>query len=354
MLKTVRSWILSIIKNAQQHKKLQTNLTNTQNELNQTKSNLTNTQNELNQTKSNLTNTQNELNQTKSNLTNTQNELTSVKKMYWKNLDFHLRKITPQAFLEVVEIHLSESCNLNCFGCNHFSQLAEKEFPDLKKFEKDIFRLAEISQGYIENIRLMGGEPLLNPNCVDYFDITRKYFPNSNIWLVTNGILLDKQDECFWNSCHKNNIEIRPTKYPIKIDWARIENICKKYQVSLVFFNQGQIEKTSWKFLLDPFGNQDRYKNFINCSMANHCIQFKDGRLYTCTLPAHIHHFNKKFNSNFQVTKLDFIDIYKVKDYQEILTFLAKPISFCRYCKVSKWHSLGEWKKSELLEDEYL
>ncbi|TBR81304.1 4Fe-4S cluster-binding domain-containing protein [Campylobacter novaezeelandiae] len=275
-------------------------------------------------------------------------------------LDFHLRKITPQAFLEVVEIHLAEHCNLNCFGCNHFSQLANEEFPDILKFEEDMKTLARISEGFIKTFRLMGGEPLLNPQCKEFIEITRKYFPKSAIWLVTNGILLNKQKEDFWLSCQKNNVEIRPTKYPLNIKWEEIKNLCQKYQVSLVFFNDEKTIKTSWKFSLDSLGKCDNYNSFINCSMANHCIQFKDGKLFTCPISAHIEHFNKKFvgkdevKTMFKISKFDYIDIYGAKNYQEILTFLAKPIPFCRYCKVLEWKEVGIWRKSSKNINEYL
>ncbi len=242
-----KKWFLSIIKNFKQHEKIKIDLNNTKIDLNNTKI---------------------DLNNTKIDLNNTKIELSQLKKEHYKVLDFHLRKITPQAFLEIVEIHLAESCNLNCFGCNHFSQIAEKEFPDIEIFKKDMQRLSEISKGIVGTFRLMGGEPLLNPNCIQFFDITRYFFPKSAIWLVTNGILLDKQNEDFWNSCQRNKMQIRPTKYPIKINWDLIKDKCDQYDIPLIFFNNGELEKTSWKFSLDPSGNCDNYHSFTNCSMA--------------------------------------------------------------------------------------
>ncbi|WP_290881733.1 radical SAM protein, partial [Helicobacter sp.] len=138
-----------------------------------------------------------------------------------------LYKLTPQAYLKLVEIHLAEHCNLNCFSCAHFSQLSPAQFPSLEQFSKDMEQLNSLTNGLIGKFHLMGGEPLLNPSCKDFFAITRKYFPNSAIWLVTNGILLNKQPKEFWESCRENNIEIHPTKYPIKIDWERIEAQCE-------------------------------------------------------------------------------------------------------------------------------
>ncbi len=58
------------------------------------------------------------------------------------------------------------------------------------------------------------------------------------------------------------------------------------------------------------------------------------GKVYTCSLPTGIKHFNKYFNKNLEVTKADYIDIYEAKDLKEILEFVAKPIPFCRYCDV--------------------
>lgn len=116
-----KKWFLSIVRNNKHHRKLRTDLNNTRADLNNTRDNL--------------------------------NRL----------LNFHLRKITPMAFLNTVEIQLAEHCNLNCFGCNHFSQIAQKEFLSLETFTKDLTRLSEISKGFIGNLRLMGGGAVVKP-----------------------------------------------------------------------------------------------------------------------------------------------------------------------------------------------
>ena len=47
----------------------------------------------------------------------------------------YLQKLTPQPCLQLIEIHLAESCNLNCFSCSHFSQLATNEMPNIQSYE---------------------------------------------------------------------------------------------------------------------------------------------------------------------------------------------------------------------------
>ncbi|EAJ8780596.1 4Fe-4S cluster-binding domain-containing protein [Campylobacter upsaliensis] len=346
-MRNFKKWWLSLVKNLKHHQRFDAELSQTKTELSQTKT-------ELSQTKTELSQTKTELSQTKTELSQTKTELSQTKTTTRTTLDFHLRKITPMAFLELLEIHLAESCNLNCFGCNHFSQIAEESYTDIEEFEKDMRQLTKVTKGEVGVFRLMGGEPLLNPQCSNFFEVTRKYFPKSEIWLVSNGLLLEKQDALFWQRARENNVQIRPTKYPLKIDWDKIKALCDANEVPLIFFNEGEVEKTSWKFTLDPEGKCDNYHSFTHCSMANHCVQFKKGRLYTCTFPAHIEHYNKKYGHTFELSPFDSISIYEVKDYQELLYFLAKPIPFCRYCKVSQWAPVGKWRPSKKDKFEYL
>lgn len=71
------------------------------------------------------------------------------------NFDEKLRRVTPKAFLDSIGFNLVEHCNLHCYSCDHFSQLAKKEYLDINVFEKDVKRLKEILlQG---NAIYMGG-----------------------------------------------------------------------------------------------------------------------------------------------------------------------------------------------------
>lgn len=181
-------------------------------------------------------------------------------------------------------------------------------------------RLSQITQGRIGRIQLMGGEPLLNPDCKDFFAIARKYFPISSIILVTNGILLSKQNKEFWESARDNAIEIRPTKYPIKVDWDSIQQTCKEYGITFGFFgNSGEKPKSLVRLVLNPKGDSNPFSSFVSCTLRE-CAQLSNGKLFQCTFSAYIHHFNKKFNQNLEVTTKDYLDIYDPKTtYQEIL-----------------------------------
>jgi MoaA/NifB/PqqE/SkfB family radical SAM enzyme len=274
---------------------------------------------------------------------------------YWHFLKMKIKshkRLKPRKLLRF-DVHLADHCNLNCKGCEHFSVIAKDKFLDVDIFKKDCERLSELTNGCIDNIMLMGGEPLLHPQISEVMNIVRRYFPSGIIKIVTNGILLPKQSGDFWQSCIKNDIGISVTKYPIKIDFDKTEKMAKEYNVDLEYYsNTDKKEKTMYRVPIDVNGKQNIKKNFKKCFRANQCIQLQDGKLYTCQTVPYINYFNERFNQNLKVSNKDYIDIYKAKNIDEILVFLSKPIPFCRYCNINKTVFGLQWdiSKKDILE----
>ena len=139
-----------------------------------------------------------------------------------------------------ITTHLVEHCNLNCKGCDMYAPVSQKEYANVLEFSRDIARLSTIFSDLVDRISLAGGEPLLHPQLLCFMYVARKYFPNSKIQIVTNGILLLKQNKTFWKLCHELNIIIAPTKYPIQVDYDAIESIAKTYGVTIAYWNPYQ------------------------------------------------------------------------------------------------------------------
>lgn len=266
--------------------------------------------------------------------------------------DFILDKFIPKGYIKRIEIDLARHCNMSCYSCSHFSQLADEQFYDLNLFKKDIKRLYELTNGLVKEISMIGGEPLLNKNAKDYFKETRSYFKNTSINIITNGILLLKQDENFWKSCHDNQIAICPTKYPVKVNWDKIKELCDKYKVWFDFVTNSKEEKISFKTNIDPSGNQDFYNRFLECpATGTYCVQLFNGKIYTCPMAAKIKDFNNFFNMDIPISDMDSIDIYD-NNFEQILIFLHKPIPLCKYC--AKPYPVGPWRPSKKDIKEYL
>ena len=265
-----------------------------------------------------------------------------------------LVRTTPKASLTTVVISLVEHCNLNCWGCDHCAPLAEENILDVNDFKKDMTRLAQLSgSGNVGTIKLMGGEPLLHPDILEFTTIARNYFPKSRIEITTNGILLLKQKNSFWENCHENNITIVATKYPLKINWDKIMEKAKSKQVIFEYYGASEtVLKTSYHIPFDLSGTRDTTINFMQCFHANNCRELYHGRLYTCTVIPHVKHFNKAFNKELTECETDSIDIYNVNSMNEILEYLSKPIPFCRYCNIlaRTWGHPWQQSKKDIAE----
>jgi organic radical activating enzyme len=270
-------------------------------------------------------------------------------------------KMTPRARDRMwIEINLVDHCNLNCQMCDHFSQIADKHYLNVELFRRDMERLAQLAGNHVGIIKLQGGEPLLHKDINQFFGITRKLFPHCHIFLFTNGLLLMKLEDSphgnFWKACKDNNVEIQLTTYPIKIDIEAIEKKADEYGVKMAVFASVSDRKPGLKFStkhpLDLSGQQEKY-SFISCYQFNESIVLKDGKLYTCPMIPYIHHFNKAFGQNMQVSEDDYIDIYGAKRYEELSEFVAKRVPFCRYCDV-KHRSVHKWQISQKKLDEYI
>lgn len=263
-----------------------------------------------------------------------------------------LLRCMPQTALSF-ELALAEHCNLNCCGCDHFSPLAEPEFANFEKIKKDFERLAELFGRRVASLMLLGGEPLLHPEITKILHMTRNTFPETLLDIVTNGVLLQSMSEDFWTACHDKNIFIRVTKYPISLDFDDIEKLATSHHVKLSYFNDANKVKTLFKLKLDLQGLQNDRLMFISCHRANKCIYLQDGCLYTCTVAPTVRHFDKRFGTHLANVEDNSIDIYKASSAEEILSFLAKPIPFCKHCRIDKTEGGIPWHRSKKTMDEW-
>ena len=264
-----------------------------------------------------------------------------------------LRRNIKATTLNQLVINLAEHCNFSCYSCSVFSCLAEPYFPDLETAEKDLKHLSKLFNRNIPSIHFSGGEPLLNPKFPDFARITRLYFPDSIIRIITNGLLLLSQKNLFWESVKEYNLTISPTKYP-GINWDKIEEKANKNGVKFIYYDYSEkSKKTSRKFSLDLSGSQNINKSFKEC-MNNNCTMLKNGRIAPCNLVFSINHFNTYFKKNIPISLKDSIDIYKVESMKEIVDFAHKPIPLCAYCKSMGKEIIGDWRKSERKIEEWI
>jgi hypothetical protein len=229
--------------------------------------------------------------------------------------------------LNYLEVEISNNCNLNCKGCSEFSTLVcENNQVDFHLFTLDLKRLKGFFWG-IEKIRLLGGEPLTNPNFLSFIKAAREIWPDSDLRLVTNGLLIPALNKTELSEIKRNNCTFDISNYPPtrKI----IKTIKKKLGQSGVGYSVSVPINFFFKlFLPEPLESPD--ESYNNC-LFTHCHSLGGGYLSACSHQFWAHRLNTAFDLCYPVDEK--IDIYKTSlTGWEINEIFKKPLDFCRYC----------------------
>lgn len=226
---------------------------------------------------------------------------------------------------EMIEYHLADHCNLNCKGCAHFSNLVpEPVFGDKAQFEKDLAQLSTFFS-HLHKIFLLGGEPLLNEDLKEYISIAKKYFPKTDIIIVTNGILVLSMKDELLTYIKENNVEISISNY-ICLDEEKIINFLKKYNIVPVI----RSGKEFFSKHINLEGNSNPSKEFYRC-VRSQCTYLGKGKIAACCQPLVVHYFNEYFNEH--IIEDEAIDLYEEGlNGWELVRRLFTPMESCRYC----------------------
>ncbi|MGM9850184.1 MAG: radical SAM protein [Bacilli bacterium] len=264
--------------------------------------------------------------------------------------------LTDKPLIGYIETHVYNQCNLNCKGCTHFSNIDSSNAISLESFEKNLSILSRLYN--VNTLRLMGGEPFLNSDLGKYILIAKKYFPNTNIDIATNGLLLTSMPQELIKIIRENNIAIKVSLYiPTNKIMNRLEDFFNRNKIKHIYGNG--CKQVDDNVLIRKFHkcltlekNFDAKYNSRNC-FARECWFLKGSLLAKCVTPLQIEIINEKYNVNFEVTNNDFIDISKIKQssWNEIEKMLS-PNDFCKYCvPIEEEYDWEIKNKNQKLED---
>ena len=207
----------------------------------------------------------------------------------------------------------------------HFAPMADRWFADLDRIAADFVRLKELFRN-IREIRVMGGEPLLHPDCVAFLRIVRAAFPNCRLALVTNGLLLAKQSASFWDVCRETHALISLSVYPaVKPQVQALADLCREEGVPLEC-----VESGTFIARYVPEGNVDVRKSFRHCRGSwFFCPILREGRVYRCAMGCYADYWKRAANAELPVEEGIELDS---ATGPEILDYLMRPMSTCAYC----------------------
>lgn len=253
--------------------------------------------------------------------------------------------------LPYLEINVVDGCNLKCKGCTHFSNLFENiGAVDYQQFVKDLQQVA--SKSYVIQLRLLGGEPLLHNDLYRIVEAARKILPDADIEVVTNGLLIPKQDIRLYDSMHKNKVGFLISKYkPTLQIKPQIETVLKKNKVDY-FFEREAIREFGKTLSME--GNSNIEYSQRAC-ISRGCRFLREGYLYKCPFEGLIDKFAVTFDYK-DVLKIERgFDIYdeRIDWEQKLEQYLKNPVPMCRYC--SEKCEMFQWKiKSKPEKEDWL
>jgi len=224
-----------------------------------------------------------------------------------------------------LEHDITSLCNLNCAGCSHFSPLAQTWFEDIEDFRLDFSKLSKMTD--VGTIRIMGGEPLLHPDLLKFLELTREFFPRSEIMIVTNGILLKHWGDELRQVCNNNRIKVCVSNVNKGVD---IQGSLRGYNLTRI-----DAKQNFYNISLNLEGVPNQQKAFELCdSHINKWLYFQGGSFYPCGIAGNIHHFNRKFQQSLPENG-NSISIY-THTIEEIEEFLSHPIPLCKFCDTAR------------------
>ncbi|WP_145949539.1 radical SAM protein [Paenibacillus sp. Y412MC10] len=261
------------------------------------------------------------------------------------------------------EVNIVHQCNLSCRGCSHLSPVADKMFisPDI------VYRdLSLLSKYYTaKNVRLLGGEPLLHRDLLQVIDAVRASTITNCIRILTNGVLLSKMTDAFWESVDEVYVSLYPE---VKLDPAQLEYIeiaAREYNVSLEIREFSRFREAYSE--IGTYNEQLVQRIYNTCQIAHvwKCHTIHDGRFYRCPQSVFL---------RTTITEASLPDegliIDSGEDFgQQLKEYLERDLPFkaCTYClgsagkafthtRVARndWRGLQNKPTEELLDQAYL
>ena len=268
-------------------------------------------------------------------------------------------RLTKMAAKPMIDVQVCDHCNLRCAGCLHFAPLAERRFLDLDEYEHDLERLSSIEGigGYFGTVVLMGGEPLLHPRVADVVRMTRRHLPEEHIGLCTNGLLLRRMGDDFWDAIVTCDVELALSPYPIPVDYAALVELARGKGAWVTFNGDitGTCERKEafLRLALDPEGACDPVRSFTSCPVGGRTLQLARGAIWPCQVAAHHESFARRFGYDMHDGPDDALPLDAIRSTDDIETFRRRSHPMCRYCDNDAL-AVVPWERSELAAEEWL
>ena len=259
-------------------------------------------------------------------------------------LEYECAKIDadPDEILPHIEIHAVDYCNLNCSGCTHFSPAYDRKMPNITYRLDGIKKIRDLTANVL-SFYILGGEPFLCQQLEQYINTARTCFPNSDIRLVTNGLLITTVNQSILDVIREKRIIVDISEYePVR---SKIHTITEILSSNLIDYSIRTIDKK--QRFTKPLSTTTKSKYKKTC-ISDGCVSIKDDMISRCPTLMYVNVLNEKYHTSFPLD-----GIYKIRDFDspiELNQRMKERVPLCEYCVMNEidWHTCG--KKPDLYD----
>jgi hypothetical protein len=194
-----------------------------------------------------------------------------------------------------LEIHVAHSCNLHCESCSHYANQGHRGIVSIE--EADRWMKLWNQKLNPQVFSLVGGEPAMHPQLTRFVRLSRKNWPNAELRLITNGLLLQRHPDlptvlrdtntslCL--SIHHRSPQYKEQLQPIL---ELVETWVASHGIRLQYLQSHRSWTRRYKGFgsaMEPFDDRQPRLSWENC-VAKNCRQLFEGRIWKCAPLAYL------------------------------------------------------------------
>jgi uncharacterized Fe-S cluster-containing radical SAM superfamily protein len=261
--------------------------------------------------------------------------------------------------LPFLETMITQACNLSCEGCTNYSDLKHQGYVTWAQGREWLSSWLE--RIHIPDFGIMGGEPLINPECEAWLRGVRELMPDAQIRFTTNGLLLPRHWNLIKLMSELGNVSFKITVHTLD---AEIEDAIQKIFDSYDWqpINEHGIDRwiTSNNFRFHvkrPEQFVKTYRNSYadmapwNCHPAaafDNCVQqtcplLYDGKIYKCSTAGLLKPILERHGWPNKMQWMTFVPegldaTCSDQDLTEFVNNFGRPHSICGQCPDQSMH----------------
>lgn len=236
-----------------------------------------------------------------------------------------------------LDVNCATGCNFSCVSCSHAAPANKSWMMPPEVLREDLAKLSTVVR--FHRIQMVGGEPTLNRQLPELMRVARESGIANEVMVITNGSLLKKMPEEFWQEFDTLQLSIYPTLEAGISEFAQAK--CREFG------------KPFYSTVFTEFHQQFRRvpnkgEHFKTCHWKSDCYTVHRGAFYLCPQSAF-------FPENFMglPAGVDGLPLEGITE-EKLTVFLnrSEPLNACRICMANEMKSKpwAEAKRSEWLE----